>query len=143
LTRFLLDTNIVSAVTRPQPEPALIAWLENQTDDTLFTTVLTLAEIHRGILILPDGQKRKALHEWFHGPEGPTALFGNRILPFDVAAALQWSNLMAAQRLEGRTRGAIDTMIAAIAKVHDCVVVTLNDRDFPDVPVFNPVAPVR
>ena len=73
------------------------------------------------------------METWFEGPEGPSALFRNRVLPFDEAAALEWAKIMAEGTALGRPRSAIDMVIAASAAAHDCVVVTLNARHFRDV----------
>ena len=83
MTRYLLDTNIISNVVKPQPSESLLAWTSAQHDEHLFIASLTLAEIRRGILEKPKGKKRAALDAWFSGPEGPQALFTDRILPFD------------------------------------------------------------
>jgi predicted nucleic acid-binding protein len=61
VTRYLLDTNIISNVTRPQPSQALLAWWAQQRDEDLFISSLTVAEIWRGILESPRGRKRDAL----------------------------------------------------------------------------------
>jgi len=80
-----------------------------------------------------------ALEDWFIGPSGPQALFAGRVLPFDEKAALVWARLMAAGTVSGKPRSALDTIIAAVAQAHDCMVVTDNQKDFPDVEVFNPL----
>lgn len=88
---------------------------------------------------MPHGRKRSELEAWFSGKEGPAQMLQGRILPFDEKAAFVWAEMMAVGRVEGRTRSAIDTMIAAIAKVNSCTVVTDNTKDFPDVETINPV----
>lgn len=95
MSRYLLDTNIISNVTKPRPSEALAAWMAEQADEDLFIASLTVAEIRRGILAKPAGAKRKELERWFSGPEGPQALFAGRVLPFDEKAALVWARLMA------------------------------------------------
>ena len=95
MTRYLLDTNIISDVTKPSPSKSLLAWLGEQADEDLFIASLTIAEIHRGILEKPDGRKRTELEAWFFGPDGPLELFGGRVLPFDERAAQVWARLMA------------------------------------------------
>ncbi|MDC7789400.1 type II toxin-antitoxin system VapC family toxin [Rhodoplanes sp. TEM] len=137
--RYLLDTNVISQFTRPIPSPSLLAWMAEQPDDALFISTLTLAEIRRGILELPDGKRRDALDGWFSGPQGPQALFAGRILGFDARAALAWAGLMAEGRRKGRPRSALDTIVAAIAAANGCTVVTDNEKDFVGVPVINPV----
>lgn len=140
MTRYLLDTNIISDATRPSPAPALAAWLETQADTDLFIAALTLGELRRGILNLPPGRKRADLTRWFDGPSGPPSLFAGRILPFDAASALAWANLMAEGRAIGRPRDALDMIIAATALTNACTIVTLNVRDFHGLLPFNPCA---
>ena len=86
MTRYLLDTNIISNVTKAVPSEALVAWMAAQADEDLFISSLTVAEIRRGILEKPAGKKRRELERWFSGPEGPQALFAGRVLPFDEKA---------------------------------------------------------
>ena len=73
MTRYLLDTNIISEAVKPAPSQALSAWLGGQKDGDLHIASLTVAEIRRGILEKPPGRKRSALDAWFAGPEGPQA----------------------------------------------------------------------
>jgi predicted nucleic acid-binding protein len=137
--RFLLDTNIISNVTKPTPSEALLAWMADQTDQDLYISSLTVAEIRRGVLEKPAGKRRRELEAWFSGPEGPQALFAGRVLPFDEKAGLAWAKLMADGKARGRPRSALDTIIAAIAEANDCVVVTENEKDFEGVEVINPL----
>jgi hypothetical protein len=139
LTRYLLDTNILSNITKPMPSEALLAWMGAQIDTDLFIASLTIAEIRRGVLEAPPGKRRDELQAWFSGPEGPQALFAGRILPFDESAALIWARLMAEGKAKGRPRSALDTIVAAVAETNACVVVTDNERDFADVEVINPL----
>lgn len=140
MTRYLLDTNIISNIVKPTPSAALIDWMSAQQDDNLFISALTVAEIRRGILEKPRGKKRDALEAWFAGPEGPQALFAGRVLAFDEKAALIWARLMAEGKAAGRPRSALDMIIAAIAGANDCVVVTDNERDFVGLQVLNPMS---
>lgn len=137
--RYLLDTNILSNVIKPEPSQSLLKWMGEQIDTDLFICALTIAEIKRGILEMPAGRKRDQLETWFSGAEGPQALFAGQILPFDEKAALIWARLMADGKRNGRPRSALDAIIAAIAEANDCLVVTDNEKDFEGVEVFNPV----
>ncbi len=137
--RYLLDTNIISNVTKPSPSDALLAWMAEQSDDDLFIASMTVAEIRRGILEKPAGKRRRELETWFSGHEGPQALFAGRVLSFDEKAALAWARLMADGRAKGRSRSAFDMIIAAVAEVNDCVVVTDNEKDFAGIETFNPM----
>ncbi len=137
--RYLLDTNIISNIAKPSPSESLLVWMSEQNDKDLFMASLTVAEIRRGILEKPAGKRRDQLEAWFAGPDGPQALFADRVLPFDENAALIWAKLMSDGKTQGRPRSALDTIIAAVAKANDCTVVTDNERDFSGVRVFNPL----
>jgi predicted nucleic acid-binding protein len=139
--RYLLDTNIISNVVKPSPSASLVAWMGEQSDEDLFISSLTLAEIRRGVLEKPAGKRRDQLEAWFLGPEGPQALFAGRVLPFDEGAALIWARLMADGKAKGMPRSGLDTIIAAVAEANGCVVVTDNEKDFAGVQVLNPLKP--
>jgi toxin FitB len=139
VNRYLLDTNIISNITKPVPSESLMAWMAEQIDENLFVASLIVAEIRRGILEKPAGRKRDRLDAWFSGPEGPSALFAGRVLPFDERAGLIWARLMAEGTAKGKPRSTLDTIIAAIAEANDCIVVTDNEKDFADIKIVNPL----
>ncbi|HEY6518517.1 MAG TPA: PIN domain-containing protein [Roseiarcus sp.] len=139
MTRYLLDTNIISNVVKLEPSESLLAWMSTQRDEDLFIASLTVAEIRRGILEKPRGKKRDVLDTWFSGPEGPQSLFAGRILPFDTKAGLVWAELMAKGKTTGKPRSGLDMIIAAIAGANECVVATDNERDFVGVQIVNPM----
>jgi predicted nucleic acid-binding protein len=139
VTRYLLDTNIISNVTRPNPSAPLLTWMAEQTDNNLFISALTVAEIRRGLLEKAAGKKRAVLETWFAGPEGPQALFAGRVLPFGEKAALIWARLMVDGTAKGRPRSALDIIVAAIAEANDCVVVTGNEKHFTGLKFVNPL----
>lgn len=141
MSHYLLDTNILSNATKPEPSASLIAWWSEQADDDLFIASLTVAEIWNGILEKPAGKKRMELERWFSGPEGPQALFAGRVLTFDEKAGLAWGRLMAEGTRAGRTRSALDMIVAAIAEVNGCIVVTDNEKHFLGIPFLNPMRP--
>ncbi len=138
MTRYLLDTNVISNVTKPAPSESLIEWMTEQSDDDLFISSLTVAEIRRGILDIPKGKKRDRLDAWFVGPDGPQSLFASRVLPFDEQAALVWARLMSEGRAAGRPRSDLDMIIAAVAETNECMIVTDNEKHFPGLKVLNP-----
>ena len=141
MTRYLLDTNIISNITLPNPSSSLLEWMSEQADTDLFISVLTVAEIQRGLLQKPAGKKRALLEAWFGGPEGPQALFAGRVLAFDEKAALIWARLMADGTAKGRPRSALDMIVAAIAEANGCVVATDNEKDFVGLKFVNPLRP--
>ena len=137
--RYLLDTNIISNITKPSPSDSLLAWMAEQPDDDLHISALSVAEIQRGILEKPAGKRRRELEAWFTGHEGPQALFAGRVLPFDERAALVWARLMADGKAKGRPRSALDMIVAAVAEANDCPVVTGDEKDFAGIEIFNPM----
>lgn len=143
MTAYLLDTNIISAVTKLRPSEPLLEWMEAQVDEDLFISSLTVAEIWRGVLGKPAGKKRDQLEAWFAGPEGPQALFFGRVLPFDEKAALVWARLMSEGSAAGMPRSALDMIIAAVAESNECVIVTDNEKDFAGLRIVNPLRAVK
>ena len=139
MTRYLLDTNIISNAVKPKPSQSLVAWMANQADEDLFLSSLTIAEIRRGLSEKPAGKKRDQLERWFSGPEGPQALFAGRVLPFDEKSALIWARLMAEGTVRGRPRSALDMIIAAVAEANGCLIVTDNESDFEGLAIVNPL----
>jgi toxin FitB len=139
VTRFLLDTNIISNATKPAPSESLIEWMAEQPDENLFIASLTVAEIWEGLLEKPAGKKRAQLERWFAGPEGPQSLFAGRVLPFDERAGLIWGRLMAEGARAGRPRSALDMIVAAVAEANGCILVTDNEKHFAGLSFINPM----
>ena len=113
--------------------------MAEQSDDDLFISAFTVAEIRRGLLQKPVGKKRTMLEAWFAGPDGPQALFAGRVLPFEEKAALIWARLMAEGTAKGRPRSGLDMIIASTAEANDCVIVTDNENDFVGLEFVNPL----
>jgi len=139
LNRYLLDTNIISNATKPEPSESLVAWLSERADEDLFIASLTVAEIWFGVLEKPAGKKRAQLESWFAGPEGPQSLFAGRVLPFDERAGLIWARIMAAGSKAGRPRSALDMILAAVAEANDCILVSDNENHFRGLKFINPM----
>ncbi len=143
MTRYLLDTNVISNITKPYPSESLLEWMGAQLDGDLFISSLTVAEIRRGVLDKPRGKKRERLEAWFAGPEGPQSLFKGRILSFDEKAALLWARLMSEGRAAGRPRSDLDMIVAAVAEANACIIVTDNEKHFSGLEVLNPLRTSR
>jgi toxin FitB len=135
---FLIDTDVLSALSKRRRNPNVEAWLARQRANTLFLSVVTIGEIERGIAL----QRRQnpgfaaALAAWL---DQVLAAYGDRVLPFDLAAARRWGGLSAILGHDGA-----DLQIAATALEHGLTVVTRNRPDFEPagVPVFNPFNPL-
>ena len=124
---FVLDTNILSAMMRPERVPEVAAWMDAQDEESLFTTSISHAEIFAGLAVMPDGRRRRMLQETADAMFG---VFEGRVMPFDTDAAASYAVLFALRRQMGRPTAPLDLMIAAIARTHDAVLVTRNTKDF-------------
>lgn len=138
---ILLDTNLISEPLRAHPEARVIAWLDAQALETLFLSVITVAELRRGVARLPNGRRREALAERLETQILPT--FAGRILAFDLAATKAYAELMSRSLAKGKAIGMADGMIAAIAQTHGMSVATRDTAPFETVgiAVLNPWLP--
>lgn len=130
--RFLLDTNAISELGKPRPDPGFMAWHDQQAETAdrqkgIFLSVLLLGEMDRGILNLPDNPKRAELSR---RRDLILSVYGKRILPVDIDVARRWGAVNDAHRRQGLTPGVIDELIAATALVHDLTLITRNLRHF-------------
>lgn len=120
---YLLDTNVISELRRSRPHGAVLAWLRDVDDSSLFVSAVTIGELQAGVEITRDLDPKKAaeIETWL---DEVTRTFN--ILPMDISTFRHWARL-----LHHRSDDlAQDAMIAATAKVHNLVVVTRNTRDF-------------
>jgi predicted nucleic acid-binding protein len=131
---FLVDVNVISEVTKPDPSERVVAWLK-ANEAKLALDPVVLGEIRLGILLLPKGQRQKALDAWFNERVGTMVC-----VPWDAATALRWAELLAGLRKRGKAMPLKDSMIAATALTHGLIVATRNVRDFREagVAVVNP-----
>jgi toxin FitB len=134
---ILLDTNVISEAMKPAPHPPVLAWLNDQAAETLYLSSVTLAEMLFGIAALPDGKRKEKLTDAL---DGLTALFRDRILPFDVDAARHYATLAVAARTGGRGFPTPDGYIAAIAASRGFIVASRDTAPYKaaDVTVINP-----
>ena len=95
---FLLDTNIPSELTRPQPQESVSQWLDNADDEQLYLSVISLGEILKGITILPTSKRRTELQQWLDGILRPW--FGDRILQIDEPVAERWGYFGSPMQIE-------------------------------------------
>jgi toxin FitB len=125
---ILLDTNVVSALMRSEPEPVVVAWLDRQPAESIWTTSVTVFEVHFGLELLEAGRRRRFLEEAF--TKALEEDFENRVLPFDPSAAQVAGRLAAERRRAGRTVEFRDIQIAGIAVARKATLATRNIRHF-------------
>jgi predicted nucleic acid-binding protein len=135
---FLLDTNVISELVKPRPEPKVTAWIDATDEHLLYLSVLTMGEIRKGITSLLDSGRRVTLEAWL---DSVLALrFSDRILPVNQAVADRWGRLAAEAAMTKLPLPVIDGLLAATAVQHDLTLVTRNIKDVArtGVPLFNP-----
>jgi toxin FitB len=123
---YLVDTNVYSAVIRPDPDEQVEAWLAEHESD-VYTSALTIAELAYGVERLPQGRKRVRIAT---GLERLIESMEDRILRFDTRVALVWAQLYTALERSGILLPVTDSYIAAIAKRHGLTIVTHDTKDF-------------
>jgi predicted nucleic acid-binding protein len=133
---YLVDTNVLSELAKPKPEPLVVAWLRAHEPD-LYLSTITIGELRRGIESLPAGKRKTALQSWF---TDLCKRMEGRILSFNTSTAHIWGQKMAAWDKKGTPVASLDSQIAATANRHNLTVVTRNVSDFKNtgVKLFNP-----
>jgi predicted nucleic acid-binding protein len=126
--RLLLDTNVLSEVTRPAPDARGLDWLDGLDEDRSFISVVSIAEIRRGVALMDGGRKREALAEWL--ARDLPQRFEQRVLPVDEPVALAWGDLMGLAKRHGRGLSSMDGLIAATAIAQEFTLATRNTKDF-------------
>jgi toxin FitB len=134
---IILDTNVLSALMHQAPDASVVAWLDRQPQTSVWTTSVTLLEVRFGLQIMATGKRRSLLIEAF---ESVLDRMGQRIAPFDAAAAAEAADLMASRQRRGTPGDLRDTMIAGIVLAHRATLATRNLGHFEDlsVSVVNP-----
>ncbi len=134
---YLLDTCVISELTKPTPNENVIEWLNITPNDRLFLSVITIGEIRKGLTKLPDSKRKADLTNWLN-----TLLedYQNRIYPISLTVAENWGVIQGHAEKEGKSMSSIDSLIASIAYTHNLVLVTRNESDFQasNLPIQNP-----
>jgi predicted nucleic acid-binding protein len=125
--RVLLDTCVLSEVRHPKGDPGVRRAVSELDEKNLFVSVLSIGEIAKGIALLRDSHKRRALQTWLETIE---RFYGDRLLPVDLETSRIWGELTAAAKKGGKTVPVSDGLIAATARRHGLHVMTRNTADF-------------
>ena len=135
---ILLDTNVISELMRPAPNPAVVAWLDDQFESHLFLPVIAKAEIELGIALLANGKRKQALQR---AADEIFAVFVNHCLSLDCDTAARYAQIVAIARKAGRPMSVEDAQIAAIAQQNSLALATRNLTDFNFLDVLDLINP--
>jgi predicted nucleic acid-binding protein len=135
---IVLDTNVLSALMRTNPEAVVVEWLDRQPADSVWLTSITVFEARFDLALLPKGRRRRSLERAFD--RVLTEDLQSRVLNLDEMAAVTAAQLAAERQRAGRSVDLRDTLIAAIAQARRATIATRNTRHFEglDVPVVDP-----
>ena len=135
---YLVDTSVLSELRKRIPDAAVVRWEAAVPPAHLFTSVLVIGELRRGVAKLADRDRAQALQSWIE--LAVLRLYRDRVLPVDEAVAVAWGVMYGSAEHRGVTLPAFDSLIAATALVHGLTVVTRNTRDFErcGVPTLDP-----
>jgi predicted nucleic acid-binding protein len=138
VTGWLLDTNILSELRRPKPEPKVTEFIRSQPLEGLFVSIVTFAEIRFGIELLPNATRRSDLNDWLAHKVRP--MFEQRVLAISEDVMFKWRLMVEDGRKAGHTFSQPDLIIAATAQHHGLTVVSRDTKEYvaARVDVFNP-----
>jgi hypothetical protein len=138
---IVLDTNVISELTRQAPAPRVISWLDALTASEVATTAITAAELLYGVARMPDGRRKTELAAAVHGLLSDD--FKGRVLSFDEPAAQRYADIVTGRERLGRPIGMADAQIAAICRTADATLATRNTDDFQEtgIELINPWKP--
>lgn len=136
--KYLLDTCLISELVKEKPDLGVLEWIEQQDEQALFLSVLTLGELQKGVSKLPDGRKKTQLLHWLD--EDLQTRFTGRMLDIDTGVATLWGRMQGEAEQRGRRMPVIDSLLAATAQANKLAVVTRNGADMAGsgVEVINP-----
>ncbi|EEZ80077.1 MAG: nucleic acid-binding protein [uncultured Candidatus Thioglobus sp.] len=134
----MLDTCVISELIKPQPNRSVVSWLQSQTENDLYLSVLTFGEIEKGIEKAANEARKSKLKLWVE--EDLKQRFKGRILAIDLDVCTKWGEIQARTELLGKPVPSIDGLIAISALVNNCIMVTRNVKDMQQsgVELFNP-----
>lgn len=138
MVKYLLDTNVIAELVKPQPNPAVVAWIDAHDELELYISVVTVGELLRGIAKHPHPARQAQLGAWVHDELVPR--FGARIWPLSLDVMRTWAQITVSCERMGRPLPGMDSLIAATALHHRATLVTRNTRDFvhTGVSLYNP-----
>jgi predicted nucleic acid-binding protein len=136
--KYLLDTCVISEITRPKPSRKVTRWIKSEDESNFFISVLTIGELHKGIEKLDELKRKEELHNWVENDLKER--FWTRIIDIDLPTAMIWGKIQGMTERIGNPMPAIDSLIAAIGITHHLTVVTRNTSNMKEsgVALLNP-----
>lgn len=136
--KYLLDTNVISELVKPQPNPKVVDWVDSLDPKTTYISIITLGEIRKGIEKTASPERKMLLTTWLN--TDLLLRFDGKIAAVTPKVALRWGELVGQLERIGHPLAALDSLIAAIALEDAYTIVTRNDANFVDTgaPVINP-----
>jgi predicted nucleic acid-binding protein len=125
--KYLLDTCVISELIKPGKNNKIVEWMQSKEENSLFISVLTIGEIHKGISKLPDSRRKESLRTWVDNDLKKR--FAGRILEISEKIATIWGEIQAKSEKDGKKMPVIDSLIAAAAIKNNLTVVTRNVKD--------------
>jgi len=125
---ILLDTNVISETLRQEPNARVLDWIDAQALETLYLSVITVAELRAGSALMLAGKRQDSLHEYLEKRFLP--MFANRVLPFDMACTKAYGELLATSRAAGLAVETADALMAAVALANGFAVATRDTTPF-------------
>lgn len=127
MSGYLLDTNVISELTKLRPELRVVSWFQATSEDLLYLSVFTIGEIRKGIDSLPRSNKRALLESWL--ANDLVLRFAGRILEVNLDIAERWGLISAQAKIAGAPLAVIDGLMAATALHYNLTLVTRNTKD--------------
>ena len=127
---YLLDTCAIFEMVAVKPNAKVLSWFEHQAEETLFISVITSGEIQKGINQLETGKRKLKIEAWFFDELVPN--FQGRIIDLDEKIMATWARMIAEYKRKGIVRPSFDSLIEATALHHNLILVTRNEKNFPN-----------
>lgn len=127
MSGYLLDTNVISELTKLRPESKVVSWFQATSEELLYISVLTIGEIRKGINSLPRSNKRTLLESWL--ANDLVLRFAGRILDVNLDIAERWGLISTQAKIGGSPLAVVDGLMAATALHYNLILVTRNTKD--------------
>ena len=126
--RYLFDTCVISELISKKPNTKVLDWIQNQDEENIYISSLTIGEIQQGIEKLPQSKKRNLLRNWLS--QDLLIRFNKRIFNIDTDVMITWGTMMSSLEKKGTPMPIVDSLIVATALTHKLIIVTRNTKDF-------------